>query len=116
MASVLGHRDAHSFLQAYGTHSSQWTVQMGILPTDTYPALVCDVEASKAVERLYQSKGMNPSKQLSILCKNFSDVATYTLGFPSTSSGQDTFRIARKVLPGPVSPIPAPSCVGRQWS
>ena len=45
---------------------------------------------------------MEPSKPLSILCKNFSDIQTYTLGFPSTSSGQDTFRLARRVLPGPV--------------
>ncbi len=66
-------------------------------------ALVCDVEANKAVERLYQAKGMEPSKPLSILCKNFSDIQTYTLGFPSTSTGQDTFRIARRALPGPVS-------------
>ncbi len=55
------------------------------------------------MERLYQAKGMEPSKQLSILCKNFSDIQTYTLGFPSTSTGQDTFRIARRALPGPVS-------------
>ena len=79
-------------------------MQMGILPTDSYPALVCDVDAKKAVERLYQAKEMSPSKQLSILCKNFSDIQTYTLGFPTTSSGQDTFRIAKRVLPGPVSP------------
>ena len=89
------------------------SVQMGVIPTDTYPALVCDVEASKAVERLYQAKGMEPSKQLSILCKNFADIQTYTLGFPSTSSGQDTFRIARRVLPGPVSLYPQPASVTR---
>ena len=86
------------------THLLIWCMQMGILPTDSYPALVCDVDAKKAVERLYQAKEMSPSKQLSILCKNFSDIQTYTLGFPTTSSGQDTFRIAKRVLPGPVSP------------
>ncbi|CAK0735793.1 hypothetical protein CVIRNUC_000640 [Coccomyxa viridis] len=78
---------------------------MGILPTDSYPALVCDVDAKRAVERLYQAKEMSPSKQLSILCKNFSDIQTYTLGFPTTSSGQDTFRIAKRVLPGPYTLI-----------
>ena len=72
-------------------------------------ALVCDVEAKKAVERLYQAKGMEPSKQLSILCKNFSDIQMYTLGFPLTSSGQDTFRIARRALPGPVRLLPLSS-------
>ena len=90
---------------------SGMSAQMGVIPTDTYPALVCDVEASKAVERLYQAKGMEPSKQLSILCKNFADIQTYTLGFPTTSSGQDTFRIARRALPGPVSLYPEPASV-----
>ena len=80
-------------------------VQLGILPTDTYPALVCDIEARKAVERLYTAKGMEPTKQLSILVRNFSDINTYTLGFPTTGMGQDTFRLARRALPGPVRPL-----------
>ncbi|KAK9916245.1 hypothetical protein WJX75_000443 [Coccomyxa subellipsoidea] len=78
---------------------------MGILPTDTYPALVCDIEARKAVERLYAAKGMEPTKQLSILVRNYSDINTYTLGFPSTEMGQDTFRLARRALPGPYTLI-----------
>ncbi|BDA40540.1 Uncharacterized protein YciO [Coccomyxa sp. Obi] len=78
---------------------------LGILPTDTYPALVCDIEARKAVERLYAAKGMEPTKQLSILVRNFSDINTYTLGFPSTGMGQDTFRLARRALPGPYTLI-----------
>jgi hypothetical protein len=87
------------------------SVQMGILPTDTYPALVCDIEARKAVERLYAAKGMKPTKQLSILVRNYSDINTYTLGFPSTEMGQDTFRLARRALPGPVRPpIPNMLC------
>ena len=100
------------FVQHY-IHLLIWCMQMGILPTDSYPALVCDVDAKKAVERLYQAKEMSPSKQLSILCKNFSDIQTYTLGFPTTSSGQDTFRIAKRVLPGPVSPPHWTFCLER---
>ncbi len=91
-------RDAHWFVHV----SFLLSVQMGILPTDTYPALVCDIEARKAVERLYAAKDMEPTKQLSILVKNYADINTYTLGFPSTELGQDTFRLARRALPGPV--------------
>ena len=52
--------------------------QLGILPTDTYPALVCDVDARKAVERLYAAKGMSPKKQLAILVRSFADINAYT--------------------------------------
>jgi tRNA A37 threonylcarbamoyladenosine synthetase subunit TsaC/SUA5/YrdC len=80
-------------------------MQLGILPTDTYPALVCDVDARKAVERLYAAKGMSPKKQLAILVKDFSAIDAYTQGFPTTGLGADTFRLARRALPGPVRAI-----------
>ena len=78
---------------------------MGIIPTDTYPALVCDINASAAsVETLYAAKDMSPRKPLSILCRSFQDVTTYTQGFPAPVTGQeDYFRLARRILPGPVS-------------
>ena len=81
-------------------------MQVGIIPTDTYPALVCDVNApTSSLETLYAAKDMSPRKPLSILCRGFQDVATYTLGFPAPSvAGQeDYFRLARRMLPGPVS-------------
>ncbi len=81
-------------------------VQVGVLPTDTYPALVCDIDNRKAVEKLYTIKGLSPKKQLSILCRHLQDISTYTMGFPASNRpGQiDTFRVARQVLPGPVQP------------
>jgi tRNA threonylcarbamoyl adenosine modification protein (Sua5/YciO/YrdC/YwlC family) len=68
---------------------------------------VCDLESRDAVQLLYDLKGAAPSKQLSILCRSFSDVSTHTLGFPvSTAPGQpDFFRIARHILPGPYTII-----------
>jgi hypothetical protein len=96
-------------------------MQLGILPTDTYPALVCDIEARKSVERMYTAKGMNPSKKLSILVRNFADIDAYTLGFPNWE--QDTFKLARKALPGPVRPsrgtpaeTPSPDIRSEPWS
>lgn len=79
-------------------------MQVGIVPTDTYPALVCDISDKNAVEKLYAIKGLSPKKQLSILCRNLQDISTYTLGFPASNiAGQiDVFRVARQVLPGPV--------------
>ena len=80
---------------------------MGILPTDSFPALVCDLENRPAVQLLYELKGASPSKKLSILCRNFQDVSTYTLGFPvSAAPGQPNFyKIAKQILPGPYTLI-----------
>lgn len=90
-------------------------VQVGILPTDTYPALVCDISDKNAVEKLYTIKGLSPKKQLSILCRHLQDISTYTLGFPASNiAGQiDLFRVARQVLPGPVNLLGLlnPACV-----
>lgn len=77
---------------------------MGIIPTDSLPSFVCDLGNRAAIQKLYELKQMNPSKRLSILCRNLQDVATYTMGFPaSRTPGQpDLFKIAKRVLPGPV--------------
>jgi tRNA threonylcarbamoyl adenosine modification protein (Sua5/YciO/YrdC/YwlC family) len=46
-------------------------------PTDTYYGLGCDLTSKKAIERLYQLKGRDKKKPLSILCPDLSDVAKY---------------------------------------
>lgn len=77
---------------------------MGIIPTDTFPAVVCDLENRDAVERLYEVQRLRPNKLLSIIVRNFKDVSTYTLGFAvSNVPGQVTgFTLAKQLLPGPV--------------
>lgn len=77
---------------------------MGILPTDSYPAFVCDPNDKAAVELLYRLKGASASKQLSFLCRDFRDISRYTLGFPSLGPGEpDLFRFIKsnRILPGP---------------
>lgn len=44
-------------------------LQVGIIPTDTLPALVCCVEDRKAAAKLYAIKELDPKKPLSILCR-----------------------------------------------
>lgn len=82
-------------------------VQVGIIPTDSVPALVCDLENRNAAQLLYTLKGASPSKKLSILCRNFSDISYYTQGFPvSHVPGQPNFfKIAKSILPGPYTLI-----------
>jgi len=78
-------------------------MQVGVIPTDTYPALVCDLENRQAIKTLYTLKGASPSKKLSILVRNMSDISEYTMGFPaSTRPGEpDFYKIAKRILPGP---------------
>lgn len=75
--------------------------QVGILPTDTYPAFVVDVENRKAVELMYRIKDIDPHKPCTLLCRNFADVALYTNGWPMNDVQGDLFRVAKRALPGP---------------
>lgn len=75
---------------------------VGVIPTDTVYAFVSDVKNQTAVERIHRIKGMD-TKPLSVLCRSFRDIDTYTTGFPcGNSQGQaNIFRAARQCLPGP---------------
>ncbi|MCO5572024.1 hypothetical protein L7F22_025775 [Adiantum nelumboides] len=52
---------------------------------------------------LFRIKNMDSKKPLSILCRSFQDIDTYTTGFPRGNSQGNTnvFRAARQCLPGP---------------
>lgn len=79
--------------------------QVGIIPTDSLPAVVCDLTNRNAALRLYNVMELAPKKMLSILVSSFNDISHYTMGFPiPTQPGQQSFfRIAQKLLPGSVS-------------
>jgi len=80
---------------------------VGIIPTDSLYAFVCDINNAKAVDLMYQIKDLNPSKPLSILCRTFSDIDYYTTGFPMNGSAGTTsvFKLAKQSLPGPFTLI-----------
>jgi Telomere recombination len=61
---------------------NQRAMQIGVIPTDSYPALVCDLENASSVQMLAAVKDVSPAKPMSILVKNFQDVDKYTLGWP----------------------------------
>jgi tRNA threonylcarbamoyl adenosine modification protein (Sua5/YciO/YrdC/YwlC family) len=64
-------------------------------PTDTVYGLGCDLLNKKAVDRLYQIKGMDRSHQLAFICPDLSDIARYAI------VEKDSYRILRHFLPGP---------------
>lgn len=105
---ILISSDASDAWRLDGAAEAIRSGQVGIVPTDTFPALVCDLESKDAVRTLYELKKANPStKSMSILVRNFTDISTYTTGFPvSRAPGQeDFFKIAKRILPGPYTLI-----------
>jgi tRNA A37 threonylcarbamoyladenosine synthetase subunit TsaC/SUA5/YrdC len=50
-------------------------VQVGIIPTDSLPAVVCDLENRNAALKMYNVMELAPKKQLSILVGSFNDIS-----------------------------------------
>ncbi|KAL7614810.1 uncharacterized protein LOC111889005 [Lactuca sativa] len=76
---------------------------VGVIPTDTVYAMVCDMTNHDAIERLRRLKEVEASKPFSILCRSLHDIDTYTTGFPRGNSDgiSDIFRAVKHCLPGP---------------
>ena len=64
-------------------------------PTDTVYGLGCDLFEKKALDRLYQIKGMPRSQQLAFVCRDIGEVTNYAV------VNDREYRILRTFLPGP---------------
>ncbi len=64
-------------------------------PTDTVYALGCDLANKKAIDRLYQVKGMDKGQPLAFICPDLSDLSKYAV------VDDHAYRLLRRVLPGP---------------
>ncbi|WP_462319212.1 L-threonylcarbamoyladenylate synthase [Marinilabilia sp.] len=68
-----------------------------IYPTDTVYGMGCDINNSKALDRIARIKGINPKKDhLSFICHDLSHLSDYTKPLDSS-----TFKLIKKNLPGP---------------
>lgn len=68
-----------------------------IYPTDTVYGIGCDINNSKALDKIARIKGINPKKDhLSIICHDLSLLSDYTKPLDSS-----TFKLVKKNLPGP---------------
>jgi tRNA threonylcarbamoyl adenosine modification protein (Sua5/YciO/YrdC/YwlC family) len=64
-------------------------------PTDTVYGLGCDITNKKAVDRLYQIKGMDRSQPLAFICPDLSEIAKYAI------VDNQIYRVLKRFLPGP---------------
>lgn len=68
-----------------------------IYPTDTVYGIGCDITNQKAIEKVCQIRGLNPTKaNLSFICYDLTDISQYTKPFDTP-----VFRVLKKALPGP---------------
>lgn len=105
--------DGLVYIEADPSASDAWKLEpivnllkqgaVGVIPTDTMYAIVCDLRSQSAIERLRRIKNIEASKPLSILCHSFRDIDKYTAGFPR-GDGQghaNLFKAVKHYLPGP---------------
>jgi tRNA threonylcarbamoyl adenosine modification protein (Sua5/YciO/YrdC/YwlC family) len=64
-------------------------------PTDAVYALGCDLLNKKAIDRLYEVKGMAKDQPLAFICPDLADLSKYAV------VDNHAYRLLRKVLPGP---------------
>jgi hypothetical protein len=78
--TVYLHTHTHARTHTHTHTHTQHQTQLGIIPTDSLPAVVCDLGHRTAPLRLYDAMELAPKKQLSILVGGFADIALYTTG------------------------------------
>lgn len=64
-------------------------------PTDTVYGIGCDLFNKKAIDKLYQLKGLPRSHLLSFMCKDLAEVSRYAM------LNDQAFRLIKRHLPGP---------------
>jgi len=64
-------------------------------PTDTYYGIGCDLFDKRAIERIYQLKGIPRSQELSFVCQDLAEISRYAL------VDNAAYRVLRRKVPGP---------------
>lgn len=68
-----------------------------IYPTDTVYAMGCDINSSKAIEKIARHKGLNPDNpDMSIIFHDMSQLSEYTV-----IRDNNIFKLLKRNLPGP---------------
>ncbi|MFQ3680299.1 MAG: L-threonylcarbamoyladenylate synthase [Pseudanabaenaceae cyanobacterium] len=66
-----------------------------LYPTDTVPAIGCDLHNKRAVQRVRQIESIAPDKPLTFLCSSLANLAAYAV------VTDPVYRMVRSLVPGP---------------
>jgi len=66
-----------------------------VYPTDTIYGIGCSIFEKEAIERIYRIKHLDPTKPLSFICYDLSDISTYA------RVSNYAYRAMKRHLPGP---------------
>jgi len=64
-------------------------------PTDTYYGIGCDLFDKRAIERIYQLKGIPKTQELSFICQDLAEISRYAI------VDNAAYRVLRRKVPGP---------------
>ena len=82
--------------------------KIALYPTDTVPAIGCDMTSPQAVKRVRQIKRLSNAKPLTFLCSSLSHISDYAV------VSDAAYRLMRQLIPGPYTFIlPATKLVPR---
>jgi tRNA threonylcarbamoyl adenosine modification protein (Sua5/YciO/YrdC/YwlC family) len=94
------------FVQIDPTEPESWLIAraaqvlkrggVGVIPTDTVYGLACCISQDEAIRKVYDLKGLDPKKPLSILVADLRIAGQYARGISTPN-----YRMMRRVLPGP---------------
>ncbi len=65
-----------------------------IYPTDTVYGIGCSIYSTRAIERIYQIKGQDPTKPFSFICSDLSHISEYA------RVSNPAFRFMKTLIPG----------------
>ena len=66
-----------------------------LYPTDTVPAIGCDLQSKRAIERVRQIKRLSNEKPLTFLCSSLSNITDYAI------VSDEAYRLMKRLIPGP---------------
>lgn len=81
---------------------------IALYPTDTVPAIGCDLLSPAAIKRVRQIKRLSNDKPLTFLCSSLSNIADYAV------VSDPAYRLMKRLIPGPYTfVLPATKLVPR---
>jgi tRNA threonylcarbamoyl adenosine modification protein (Sua5/YciO/YrdC/YwlC family) len=68
---------------------------IGLIPTDSQYALVCDYKNKRGIDRIRQIRQLNKKDHLTVMCFSLEHVSTFA------NLSDDNFKLIKRLIPGP---------------